>query len=93
MKISKRQLRRIIREEKQKLINEASWIPSDEEYDAADMYVMADCFEVLELISKKMMRDPDLYGRGTYEDFLMECIEWIRREELEGKAIQKRDYV
>ena len=93
MKLTKRQLRRIIREEKQKLIKEASWIPSDEEYDAADMYVMSDCFDILELVAKKVSSDSRLYGNASYEDFLLECIEWIKREELEGKPINKRDYV
>ena len=92
MKISKRQLRRIIREEKQKLMNESSWIPSDEEYDAADMYVMSDCFDILELVAEKM-KDKRLYGRASYEDFLNECINWLRIENLEGKPINKDDYV
>ena len=93
MKISKRQLRRMIREEKQKLLREASWMPSDEEYDAADMYVMADCFDVLEVVSEKVLGDKRLYGKASFKDFLLECIEWIDREGLEGSPIKKSDYV
>ena len=93
MKISKRQLRRIIKEEKRKLVNEGSWIPSDEEYDSADMYVMADCFSVLEQVSRLMDSDNELYGVANMEMFLMECIEWIHREGLKKGQFKKSDYV
>ena len=93
MKLTKRQLQRIINEEKRKLVKEGSWIPSDEEYDAADMYVMSDCFSVLELVSRLMGSDNDLYGDANMEMFLMECIEWIHREGLKKGQFKKSDYV
>ena len=71
---------------------EGNWIPSDDELDNAEMYVMSDCFEVLELTSK-LMKDKRLYSKASYEDFLMECIEWIKREGLEGKQILRDDYL
>ena len=93
MKLTKRQLQRIINEEKRKLVKEGSWIPSDEEYDSADMYVMSDCFSVLELVSRLMGSDNDLYGDANMEMFLMECIEWIHREGLKKGQFKKSDYV
>ena len=92
-KISKRQLQRIIREEKQKLMKEGSWIPSDEVYDSADMYVMSDCFSVLEHVSRLMDSDNELYGDANMEMFLMECIEWIHREGLKKGQFKKSDFV
>ena len=85
MKLTKRQLRKIIREEKQKLLkeNSSSWMPTEDDgVDGAGEMVMYDCLQVLSLAQEKMAADARIYGAASLEDFIIECLETIKLERL-----------